>query len=235
MKVILLIADSRGRRLENQLKRINNDQVHYLTMVKSGAGLMKLWSTAKMELSRRKIDVLFIYGGICDITNLYYDAFGNRSAWPPDDIESRVNSVCAMMDEIAADFMSLESYTSLSFIMEAGMDLLVYNSIQSPIPRRLLDIQEKLEVALLSLQEKVKMLNRFIGSETAWSLDATHSRRGGQMVPVYSRLPDGLHPNDAVARRLARAIASAAEKMISTKKTRVSPQRGDSDSTGHTR
>lgn len=74
--------------------------------------------------------------------------------------------------------------------------------------------QEELERLLPNLQVKDRYLNELLGSATAWSLDVTHSKRGPNMVLVYTRLTDGLHPSDSVAKKIASAIRKAAKKTM---------------------
>lgn len=216
---ILVMADSRGRLLDQYLTNYSDDTRKFRVVVKSGAGLERLWESAVLEMKENKVDILFILGGVCDITDLRYDPPGKRNAWPPTNIDLRFAQICSLIDNISVRFKSLNTNTLLSLIPEAGLDLIQYNKVKSPIPKEALKIQEKLENLLPSLHEKTRITNRYLGSRTALTLDATHARRGGQLHPVYPRLADGLHPTPEVAKKLVRAIATAAEIMISSTRT----------------
>lgn len=196
---------------------VQNERLIVSMIAKKGAGLDRIWSSIQKELHESKYDVVFIYGGVCDLTDLKYDEKRVRFVDLPLDMESRVVAICDKMDYIAAKFKLLDPMPHLSFIMEAGLDLIAYNRISSPVPRIWIEKQEKLEHYLPSLHEKAKMLNCSLGSQTAWTLDATHARRGRHMSPVYSRLPDGLHPNEVIATKLARAIQKATSLMLRPK------------------
>lgn len=214
---ILVLADSRGKKLEAELHKMNDTLFQFTTIAKKGAGLDRLWINIQRAMHECKFDMVFVCGGVCDLTDLKHDERRVRFADVPPDMESRIVAICDKMEYIAANFRLLDPKSHLSFIMEAGLDLIAYNRIASPVPRHWIDKQEKLEQFLPSLQDKAKMLNRSMGSQTAWTLDATHARRGRHMTPVYSRLPDGLHPNEVIANKLARAIKKAATLMLQPK------------------
>lgn len=46
------------------------------------------------------------------------------------------------------------------------------------------------------------------------NLEATHSKRGPNWIPVYARLPDGLHPSDSVAKKITLSMCKAAKKTM---------------------
>lgn len=174
-------------------------------------------------------DVVFIYGGVCDLTDLKSSERGVRLVDLPTDMEARIVAICDKMENIATNFKLLDPNAYLSFIMEAGLDLIAYNRITSPVPREWIEKQERLEYYLPSLQDKAKMLNQSPGSQTAWTLDSTHARRGQHMIPVYSRLPDRLHPNEAIAKKLARAIKNATTRMLRNKSEDLQMKTGNHD------
>lgn len=203
--------------MDSELQRLKDETTQFKVIVKRGAGLDRLWSETEKELRINRPDIVFIYGGVCDLTDLHYDTHGKRSVFLPKDMEARIISICDKHEDIASKFTKIESNSQLSFVMESGLDLIVYNGIKQPIPREWLEEQERLERFLPSLQDKARMLNSGLRSQTAWTLDATHARRGLLLSPVYSRLPDGLHPNEAVSRKLVKALRKAANVMLQLK------------------
>lgn len=106
-----------------ELHKLNEETLQFNSIVKRGAGLEKHCSVAEKELLKSKEDVLFLYGGVCDITDLRYDHHGNRSVVLPMNMEARL-SIHDKMDEIASKFMLIGCNTYLSFNMEAGLDLI---------------------------------------------------------------------------------------------------------------
>lgn len=229
MRNILILADSRGRKLEAELSIMNDTLINFTTVVKKGAGLDRLWINIEKEMHENNFDAVFIYGGICDLTELKFNERGRRFVDLPVDMESRIVAICDKMETIATKFRSLYPKAFLSFIMEAGLDLIAYNQLTPPISRAWIEKQERLEYHLLSLQDKAKMLNNSMGSQTAWTLDATHAHRGRHMSPVYSRMSDGLHPTEAIAKKLARAIKKATTKMLQHKSVEPQMNTGNHD------
>lgn len=213
-KKITVVADSRGSRLGSFLSAHNDEYFSFNSRVKSGGDLMKLWDIAKQELDMNRSDMIFIYGGVCNITDLFYNIQGQRIAWPPSNLTKCINDICSIMESITEQFKLKYHGKFLSFVPEAGLDLIVYNHIPEPVQRSYIKSQEELERLLPNLHVKARYLNELMGSATAWSLDATHSKRGPHKIPVYKRLPDGLHPNDNVAKKIATAICKAAKKTI---------------------
>lgn len=178
---------------------------------------MKLWNLAEKELTTTEAKLVFIYGGVCNLTDIFYNVQGQRMAWPPSNIIQRVNHICSIMEDIVERFKSLGTNKSLSFIPEAGLNLIKYNVIPEPVGRCYLEAQENLEKSLPDLQIKARYLNSIMNTPTAWTLDATHIKRGRHMIPVYSRLPDGLHPDEKIAKKIASAIAEAAMRRLDSK------------------
>lgn len=144
---IVVITDSRGRFLDQFLTLHSHDMRKFHVVVKRGAGLERLWEAAEWELKKNKVDILFILGGVCDITDQRYDISGRRNAWPPTDIDSRFTQICSIIDDISVRFKSLGTNTLLSLIPEAGLDLIKYNKVKSPIPQETLKIQEKWKIS----------------------------------------------------------------------------------------
>lgn len=206
MKSIVIIADSRGARLAQELRSIHNNNVHYRVLVKSGARLIQLWELAENEILFNRPDLIFILGSICDLTDRHFDEEGNRYFWPPANLSARVDYVIATMEEMANNAQLIGNNTKVCFLQENGMDINKYNGISDPIPWRNLNIQHNLERGFSRIQTKARQLNASMGLSTPRSLDITHSRRNGRLRPVYNRLYDGLHFQRAVARQLARIL-----------------------------
>lgn len=214
MNLVCVVSDSRGAKLQAHLNLIHDDRREFKVIVKRGADLTKLWSLAEKELVSPETAMVFIYGGVCNLTDIFHNIHGQRMAWPPPNIIQRVNDICSTMENIVEKFKALGTNKYLSFIPEAGLNLITYNRIPEPVRRKYLETQEKLESLLPEIQTKARYLNDQMNSATAWSLDATHTKRGRHMIPIYSRLPDGLHPDEKVAKKIAIAIASAAGRSL---------------------
>lgn len=211
----LVIADSRGALLWREFRRIPNEDIYYRVITRKGASLRKLWEIAESEIFRGRPDIIFLYGGICDLTDRIYNWQGGREFWPPTDMITRINEVADLMSSIANNITLMNIRVKLCFLPEAGCDLLRYNRCHEPISRELIQLQENFEHGLKYLQRHAKKLNSDMGLPTPWSLDATHGRRYGKLVPVYERTHDGLHPTPEVARNLAEIISKYLSYVLS--------------------
>lgn len=190
---VLIISDSRGSLLWREFRRSINNEAYFRVIARKGASLRKLWEIAATEILKGRPDIIILFGGICDLTDRYYTYYGRREFWPPVDIRGRVNEVADLMHSIANNHILMNVSVKLCLMPEAGCDLLRYNRIIDPIPRELIKIQEDFERGVRFLQETARDLNRYLGMPTPWTLDCTHARRYGRLVPVYDRTADGLH------------------------------------------
>lgn len=55
------------------------------------------------ELLKGQVDLLIIYGGVCNLTDVHYDEFGNRSFWP-ENIHGRVVEIKNLMKGLATNY-----------------------------------------------------------------------------------------------------------------------------------
>lgn len=205
-KTAVIISDSRGARLGQELRALRSTHIHFRVIVKSGAKLIQLWEHAEYEILFNQPDIIFLYGGVCDLTDRYYNMYGERYFWPPFNIRDRVESIIDTMDDIMKNHLLMNTQTKIVFIPECGLDLLRYNGIHHPAPWRYLVTQADLEYNLRRLQTRAREINNIYSIGTPRTLDLTHSRRNGYMMPVYSRLYDGLHPPRSMVRNFAMII-----------------------------
>lgn len=192
--------------MKNELFRLNDHAVYFHTRYRKGAKLVNLWELAEPDLLSGQIDLILLIGGICNITDLYYDFHGIRSIWPPEDISSRFDEIKMLMSDMVNNYRLLNTDTKLCFVPESGIDLARVNSLCEPIPNEVQQIQTNLEIELDELRNFTKSLNDGMGVLTPWTLKVTHHRRTSKWIPVYSRLSDGLHPTVYQARRIAEIL-----------------------------
>lgn len=211
---IRVLADSRGRKLKNELHRLNDGTLYFSTRVRKGAKLCDLWELAESDILTGQTDLLILYGGICDITDIHIARSGRRSFWPPANLSTRFDNIKSNMDSIVRNYQLLNCNTKLCFIPEAGVGLAMLNRISPPIPEDVRALQSQLEEELSDLQNFTKALNDSLNILTPWTLKITHLRRENNWVPVYSRSDDGLHPSTAQAFRMAKVIKKHAQSVF---------------------
>lgn len=196
-KRILIITDSRGAWLPREIRNYTRERdlgksFDFRVIYRKGAGLAKIWEIAEHALFTRKIDLLFLLGGICDITGPSRDNPGRRVFWPCGNLPDRMDYVINIMEGIASNFKLLQLPCKLCFIPEPGADLIRYNRLCHPVDWNYLIIQE--ENFMVSLHSFTRRLNKSLQMPTPWTLDASHTHRNGRLIQVYSRFRDGLHP-----------------------------------------
>lgn len=206
-KMVRIFADSRGARIDRELRRFNPDGIDIKVIYKRGAGLKKLWELAEPNLIREyQPDIAIFLGGVCDLTDRIYTTSGEAKFWPPAEIHGRILSIASIMEEMANNFSLIQRNGKMCFIPEVGLDLLKYNKVIHPAPWSFLAIQQRMERELRWLQDFTFDINSKMGMNTPRTLEVTHSKRHGRFVPVYGRLLDGLHPTNTVAHQLANTI-----------------------------
>lgn len=67
---IVVVSDSRGRLLTQLLNNYCDEKRLFRVIVKSGAGLLRLWNAAELEMKHSRVDILFLLGVVCDITDV---------------------------------------------------------------------------------------------------------------------------------------------------------------------
>lgn len=210
-KFVLIVMDSRGSWLHRELNKYQLPHLRFKVVYRKGAGLRSLWEIAEWYLLTRKVDLIILLGGVCDITDRFY-YYGQRQFWPPNDIEGRFADLYGYMRDIVHNFklISNKLNTKLAFLPEPGLDMIKYNKVPHPVPWRLLVTQATLEDQLELLQLYTRALNSLTGSITPWSMDVSHAHRNGKLVPVYERMTDGLHFSGNQVKKLADIIANFA-------------------------
>lgn len=107
---ILLITDSRGRFLQGYLNHHNRNfhMINYTVEVHSGSKLGRVWRLTKQHIEEKKYDLIYLLGGICDITHKQY-VKGNKIFWP-NMAQGQIGSeLIEEYTQIVAEFNGLES------------------------------------------------------------------------------------------------------------------------------
>lgn len=206
---VRVYADSRGAWLGRELRRLNCDKYTFSVIYRRGACLIDIWEMIENDLivGNLNIDFIFVYGGVCDLTVRYVNRFGRRTYWPQPNMSECFRRMKRMMSDMINNLGLIRPGLRLCFLPESGVDLITYNRIRHPVPWYLLIIQEEFEDRLRDLQWVTRIINSRMSVITPWSLETTHSRRSGRLVPVYGRSFDGLHPTIHQIRHMARILS----------------------------
>lgn len=212
--MVRVYADSRGAWLAHEIRKFNTEEIDYSVHYRKGATLTDIWAMIEGDLFSTKIDFIFIFAGICNITDRFYTRTGRRYVFPPFDMDVRFRKIEEIMCGIEKNFRLIGGSCKLCFIQEAGIDLIRYNQIRHPVPASTLIMQASLENNLRRLQRFTKSLNDKLGVPTLWSLIITHAMKNGAWTAVYERTFDGLHLSGNQIAELAKALANYVYKAI---------------------
>lgn len=220
---ILLITDSRGRFLQGYLNHHNRNflMVNYTVEVHSGSKLNRLWRLTKQRIQENNFDLIYLLGGICDITHKQY-VRGNKVYWPNMD-QGQIGS--ELIDEyvrIVTEFNGLKNKnnTKICLIPEVGGDFIRYNNA-SPTNDNLVK-QSAIELSLPTIQKAAKNANQQLEMPTPWIIDTIFRRnKRGELVPEYQRLEDGIHPTQRAAERAAIAYIKHAHNFFGLNKPSI--------------
>lgn len=215
-KNILLITDSRGKYLQGYLNHHNRNfsKVVYTVEVHKGSKLQRLWRFAKPYLSTRSYDLIYIYGGICDITQKQR-LNGETTYWPNINDGPIGADLISLYHEIANEYAnSPDRYTTkMCFIPEVGGNFIVYNQV--PYTDQYIEMQSAIELSLPGIQKAAKDANTLMAISSPWSLDTLYRRnKRGVLVPEYQRLADGIHPSQRMAEKLAIILIKHAHEVF---------------------
>lgn len=214
MPTIYLYADSRGSRICQPLRAYSDDSFKFRVRYLNGATLYDIWAMIEHDLLTMNIDLIYIFAGVCNMTDRYIRANGELQYWPPFDMDLRFRALEDTMTNIVANFLLLSQGNKLCFLQDPGLDLIKYNRIVHPVPPSMLVMQASLEDNLRILQKKTINLNNRLGVPTPWTLEISHSLRHDIWLPVFDRFSDGLHPTTHQAELYAKKIANFSKRVI---------------------
>lgn len=192
---ILIIADSRGRRLGHQLDRVY-EYVDYKLIWKSGLTLRGVPDFASDVILDFKPHMVYVLPGICDLTYLI-------SRNPPSvalrypTVQASVNYFMQGIDYAHQGIYSLHRIIGhqimVIFPTLTGMDIRRYNGypldLSSPQ-------QSTLNQSVININRAITGLNRSMGIYTPFLATPVHPRCRRRFRFAYARLTDGCHPSD---------------------------------------
>lgn len=166
------------------------------------------------DLLTMEIDMIYIFAGVCNMTDRYIRPNGSLSYWPPFDMDLCFKAIEDTMRDIVRNFELLSQGNKLCFLQEPGLDLVRYNRIAHPVPASILIMQASLEDNLRRLQKITIKLNGRLNIPTPWTLEITHCLRHDEWLPVFDRFSHGLHPTTHQAELYAKKIAKFSKRVI---------------------
>lgn len=220
----LIIADSRGRDLQNIMHKQSPDlNIKVLVHPGSGYELATLRSIPAIRAELPKL--IIVLCGICDLTwkNKTTKRVGLRHSNSMDNVTHVLEALRSSHELLRA-----EGDFKISYATVTGLDLTDYNYVN----RRHMTLEQYLDYcthqkithpdqrildqSILAINKKIVVFNKSNRTKTAWIAGLVHSYLKKVYHHYYRRLYDGCHPDertksawsDQLIKSIARITAS---------------------------
>lgn len=212
---LLIIADSRGRGLENIL-RSNGIEATVFSNPGKGAVISTL---ASCRFIRRHSPTLIILcGSICDITyrsvtapyfKMRYETVTESKKFYIDQVREALGVLKNLFPEIPVQITPV-----------IGIDLHVYNNqgesrdeSHLPYEQRTFDQhQTRMNDTIASINDEVTCINRSNEIPTPWTANVVHARKGNKTFNRYLKLSDGCHLNTSTQEEWCKMLILSLKK-----------------------
>lgn len=205
---ILIIADSRGRRLDVFLSSIL--KVNFGVITCSGAGLIDSIIRAKNHMMNTHWSQIYYLAGICSLTNKdkvtkkvssrYYDPLVAARCYN--------HTLVAAYDRITS--YPASGNTKIIFAPITGMSLATYNREGSSSIQGTISAQDYLNRSIVHINREIVKFNVARQVITPWLSRTVHRRHRRTNTNSYHRLsPDGCHLSDEIYSYWAHALKKA--------------------------
>lgn len=222
---VLLITDSRGNFLQGYLNNHNRDHnaISYQVEVHKGSRIGRLWRFAHQYCLKNSYDLIYILGGICDVTAKQYIE-GRKVYWPPGHHGLLGMILVNEINRITDEYLMMQPHplTKLCIVPEVGGDFIKYNF--APLTEENIGKQPAIELSMANLRDAAKLANRCMNVTTPWIIDTVYCRnKRGNLVPKYHRLDDGIHPSPRTAEKAAITYIKHAHEYFLLPKPHLGP------------
>lgn len=183
------------------------DHEDILVSFHSGATLHLIALRVLDIIARHSPDVVLIMAGIKDITNR--NRFTGRVSLISNSTSIIINHLINMINH--AKSVILSTYPDVKLVIGgiAGIDLNAYNRRLGTSPMQIV-----VDNAITAVNSYIRQLNHDSQVPHPRLTSKIHTWRKGKRKNFYSRLYDGLHPNDLVLDSWARQIRIFHQKCI---------------------
>lgn len=202
---ILIVADSRGRLLKEQLDQYF-EQSQYSLYWKKGLRLSDTADLVSPIILSLKPKLIYLMNGICDITYIR-----TREPWTVAlrslNIPTIINNYMSTLDMTYSQIYSLNSrlgYKPMILpVTQTGLDFGRYNNY----PDELLSPEQRiLDGALDQINRNIITLHKSMGLSPPILASAVHMRCRGKVRFARDKLEDGCHPTKDLCRVWARRL-----------------------------
>lgn len=218
----VVVADSRGRELQEIMKRSESDYDIYVEAM-GGAGSELAAIRAIPVITRHKPELIIIMTGVCDLT--WRNRQNKITALRYREEEECVGGVMRGI-ESAYEILGAMGQHKISIATLTGIDLTDYNN-----PRRRQMSEEEyskycregkkehpdqnmLNRVVIEVNRRITALNRKHGVPTTWTSTIVHSYYRNTHHHNYKRLRDGCHPDEGTKGKWAKLILKSIKHIL---------------------
>lgn len=202
---ILIVADSRGRLLKDE---VNRAFLHLEPRLEWRSGL-KIRNTAQFVtpiVRECRPKLIYILNGICDLTTVHsYNPWIVAMQYPT--IQQSVSAYMFEVDTLHAALFGLSKELNYSpmiiFTPQTGIDIARYNSFNTGL---LHPHQFILNSSILEINQRIVNMNESMRIKTPFISAVIHNRCRRRTRFRYGRLPDGCHPSREMCAIWARKL-----------------------------
>lgn len=195
---VLIISDSRGRLLDNELNSLCFD-INFHHHWQSGLRLENSFEVARPLILDLKPKLVYYLNGICDITRIKTRepwSVGMRNISPT----VTCDNFMMIIDQLYANTFALSEFTGhyimVIFSSQTGLDIGKYNGY----PTELISPEQKpLIKSIMLINKRIADLNKSVSIVTPFLSSAVHQRCRGKYRFAAEKLVDGCHPTPALA------------------------------------
>lgn len=198
----IVVCDSRGRHLDMML-----DDEDILVSFHSGATLHYLAMRAIDIIAKHRPDVILIMGGINDITVL--NRFTRRVSLISTTTAVIIDHLITRINQAKSLIFAASPSTKIVIGGIIGINLNMYNRRLGISP-----LQPTVDNAITAVNSYIRQLNHDAQVPHPRITSKVHTWRRGRRKNFYSRLTDGLHPNNLVLENWAHQIRVFHRKCI---------------------
>ena len=219
---VVVIADSRGRDLQQIMKREDQVREMYVESM-GGAGSELAAIRAIPTIVRRNPKLVILMTGICDLTRR--DRISRVTKIRHRELKGCVQEVVKGI-EAAYEVINAMGNHKTSIATMTGLDLADYNnkarknmteaeySKHREEGKRDHPDQELLNLAVIEINRRIVELNKKHGVPTTWTSTIVHSYYRNTHHHNYKKLRDGCHPDEGTKVKWARQILKSARYIL---------------------
>lgn len=215
--VVLIIADSRGRGIQQLIENEEiGEEVHMTAIGGAGSEVAAIRAIPLITSCQPKVIILMT--GICDLT--WRDKHTKVTKLRHKVVKDCVGGVMRQF-EAACEILDDMGRYKVSVATMTGLDLIDYNyKPRAQMGREAYNIycqknkgihhdQQILNEAVIDINRKITEFNRLRGVPTTWLSTVVHSYYRGQHHHKYNKLRDGCHPDEETKRKWGKLLAKS--------------------------